>query len=236
VLDFNRANVSATPLSAAINNLIEAAEPPEENVRQYLGASTIGAECLRKIQFDWMCDPAHATRTRDIFARGHFFEEVSRQHLIRAGFHFAPADRLGFAVADGLFRGHADGILMDGPKLPDIGFPCVWEHKALAAKSWRAIERDGLLKAFPQYATQIWLYQVYLAATEHAAFFTATNADTCERLHLLLPFDPARAQEASDRAVAVIEATRVGELLPRISDDASDWRCKICGHRERCWK
>ena len=38
------------------------------------------------------------------------------------------------------------------------------------------------------------------------------------------------------RAVAVIEATRVGELLPRISDDASDWRCKICGHRERCWK
>jgi hypothetical protein len=236
VLDFNRANVSATPLSAAINNLIEAAEPPEENVRQYLGASTIGAECLRKIQFDWMCDPAHATRTRDIFARGHFFEEVSRQHLIRAGFHFAPADRLGFAVADGLFRGHADGILIDGPKLPGIGFPCVWEHKALAAKGWRAIERDGLLKAYPQYATQIWLYQVYLAATEHAALFTATNADTCERLHLLLPFDPARAQEASDRAVAVIEATRVGELLPRISDDASDWRCKICGHRERCWK
>jgi hypothetical protein len=109
VLDFNRANVSGTPLSAAINSLIEAAEPPEENVRQYLGASTIGGECLRKIQFDWMCDPAHPTRTRDIFARGHFFEEVSRQHLIRAGFRFAPADRLGFAAANGLFRGHTDG-------------------------------------------------------------------------------------------------------------------------------
>ena len=48
---------------------------------------------------------------------------------------------------------------MDGPKLPGIGFPCVWEHKALAAKGWRAIERDGLLKAYPQYAAQIWLYQ-----------------------------------------------------------------------------
>jgi hypothetical protein len=34
VLDLNRINVSATPLSAAINNLIEAAEPPEENVRR----------------------------------------------------------------------------------------------------------------------------------------------------------------------------------------------------------
>jgi hypothetical protein len=117
-----------------------------------------------------------------------------------------------------------------------MGFPCVWEHKALATKGWRAIERHGLLEAYPQYAIQIWLYQSYLAATEHAALFTATNADTCERQHLLLPFDPVRAQEASDRAVAVIEATRAGELLPRLSDDAGDWRCKMCGHRERCWK
>lgn len=234
MFDFTRANFSATPLSTAINNLIEAAEPPEESVRQYLGASTIGGECLRKIQFDWVCDPAHPTRTRAIFARGHFFEEVSRQHLIRAGFTFAPVDRLGFAAANGLFRGHADGILMVGPKLPGMGFPCVWEHKALAAKGWHAIERDGLL-AYPQYAAQIWLYQVYLAVTEHAALFTATSADTCERLHLLLPFDAARAQEASDRAVAVIEATCVGELLPRVTDDAADWRCKICGHRKRCW-
>ena len=75
-----------------------------------------------------------------------------------------------------------------------------------------------------------------LAVTDHPALFTATNADTCERLHLLLPFDPVRAQEASDRAVAVIEATRASEILPRLSDDPNDWRCKMCGHRERCWK
>jgi hypothetical protein len=61
-------------------------------------------------------------------------------------------------------------------------------------------------------------------------------ADTCERLHLLLPFDATRAQEASDRAVAVIQATQAGELLPRLTDDVDDWRCKLCGHRERCWE
>jgi hypothetical protein len=32
------------------------------------------------------------------------------------------------------------------------------------------------------------------------------------------------------------EATRAGELLPRTTDDPTDWRCKLCGHRERCWK
>jgi len=236
MLDFNRVNVLATALSVAINQLIEAAEPPDENIRRYLGASSVGHECLRRIQYDWMCDAEHPTRLRDIFARGHFFEEVSRQHLIRAGFRFAPPEQLGFAAAAGLFRGHSDGILIDGPTLPGMGFPCVWEHKCLGAKGWREIEHAGLEKARPGYAAQVRLYQAYLCVTEHPALFTATNADTCERLHLLLPFDAARAQEASDRAVAVIQATQAGELLPRLTDDVDDWRCKLCGHRGRCWE
>jgi hypothetical protein len=223
MLDFNRANISESALSVAINALIEAAEPQEGNSRQYLGASAIGSECLRRVQYDWMCDPVHPTRTRDIFARGHYFEEVSRQHLIRAGFCFAPADRLGFAAADGLFRGHADGILVGGPAL-------------IGAKGWHAIEREGLERSYPQYAAQIWLYQAYFDVTTWPALFTATNADTCERLHLLLPFNAEWAQAWSDRAVAVIEATRAGELLPRFTDDPTDWRCKMCGHRERCWR
>jgi hypothetical protein len=236
VLDFNRANVSVAPLSVSINELIEAAEPPEENTRQYLGASAIGTECLRRVQYEWMCDPTHPTRTRDIFARGHFFEEVSRQHLIRAGFRFAPKERLGFAAVDGLFRGHCDGILVAGPASPGLGFPCVWEHKCLGGKGWRSIERDGLEKAYTQYAGQVWLYQAYLNVTDQPALFTATNADTCERLHLLVPFNAERGQEMSDRAVTVIEATGAGALLPRVTNDPDDWRCKMCGNRERCWK
>jgi hypothetical protein len=115
MLDFNRANLSDTPLSVAINAAIERAEPPEENARQYLGASSIGSECLRKVQYDWMVDPAHPTQTRDIFRRGHLLEELSRQHFIRAGFKFAPSARLAFSAAGGLFRGHADGILLSAP-------------------------------------------------------------------------------------------------------------------------
>jgi hypothetical protein len=197
MLDFNRANLSAAPISVAINDLIEAVEPPEENSRQYLGASAVGSECLRKIQFDWMVDPVHSNRTRDIFRRGHLFEELTRQHLIRAGFQFAPDDRLGFRAADGLFRGHADGILVAGPALPDVGYRAIWEHTAI---------------------------------------FTAVNCNTMERLHLLHPFDAARAQMWSDRAVTVIKATVAGELLPRAYGDPTDWRCRLCGHRERCWK
>jgi hypothetical protein len=72
-----------------------------------------------------------------------------------------------------MLRGHADAILINGPELPSVGFPCVWEHKALGDKGWREIERNGFEKAYPQYAAQIWLYQAYLNVTDHPALFTA---------------------------------------------------------------
>jgi hypothetical protein len=235
-LDFNRANLSERPINRLINELIERAEPPSENYRRYLGASAIGAECLRRVQYDWMVDPVFPARIKDIFERGHFFEELTRQHLIAAGFKFAPPERLRFEAASGLFRGHADGILIAGPQLPALRYPCLWENKCVKARGWKAIERDGLAGLYASYAAQIAIYQAYLDVTDHPAVFSAINADTCERLHFLVPFDAQLAQATSDRAVAVIEATRAGELLPRVTEDPQDWRCKMCGQRGRCWR
>jgi hypothetical protein len=79
------------------------------------------------------------------------------------------------------------------------------------------------------------IYQAYLDLV-NPALLSVVNADTCERLHFLVPFDAQVAQVTSDRAVAVIEATRAGELLPRITEDPEDWRCRMCSHRERCWR
>jgi hypothetical protein len=234
VLDFNRANLSDRPLNTLINQLIERAEPPSENYRQYLGASAIGSECLRKVQYDWLCDPQFPGRIKDIFARGHFFEDVTRRHLRAAGFAFAPPERLEFQAVGGLFRGHADGILVSGPQLPGLRFPCIWEHKCLGAKGWKAIEHDGLSGLYEPYAAQVAIYQAYLDCT-NPALFSVVNSDSCERLHFLVPFDAELAQRFSDRAVTIIEATRAGELLPRVTEDADDWRCRSCSHRKRCW-
>ena len=227
--------LSERPINQRLNALIEAAEPPTPNKRQYLGASSIGSECLRRVQYDWMCDAQFPAKVVDIFARGNFFEEVSRQRLISVGFKFASKVRLKFETAGALFRGHADGILVAGPQLPDLIYPCVWEHKALKAKSWRAIERDGLTGLYEVYAAQVAIYQAYLDVV-HPALFTITNADTCERLSFLVPFNPVLAQAMSDRAVTVIEATRAGELLPRVTDDPDHWICRMCAHKNRCWR
>jgi hypothetical protein len=234
-VDFNRHNLSIESISVAINDAIErGAMQAAELPRPYLGASIIGSECARKVQFDWWCTPTHSARTREIFDRGHYFEERSRQLLSRAGFLFeTDAAKLKFSAVNGLLRGHADGLITEGPS-PEITYPCLWEHKAVNAKNWRALERDGLEKTFPQYAAQVAIYQAYLDVT-NPALFTALNADTCERLHIVVQFDAERAQAWSDRAVSIIEATRAGELLPRFTDDADNWRCKMCSHRQRCW-
>ena len=235
-LNLNRSSLSIEPVNISINDSIErAVATTAELPRPYLGASIAGHECLRRVQFDWWCRPVLSARTREIFARGHYFEERARELLKAVGFKFAPPEVLGFSAVGGLLRGHADGVITAGPNLPDALYPLLWESKAVNSKNWRALERDGLEKTFPQYAAQVALYQAYLDKL-NPALFTATNADTCELLHFFVPFNAERAQLWSDRAVNIIEATRAGELLPRGFDDPEDWRCRVCPHKNRCWK
>ena len=238
-LNLNRASLSSEVVNVAINDAIERAGAAKAELpRPYLGASIVGNECLRKVQYDWWCKPTLSSRVRDIFERGHYFENVARQHLIAAGFKFAPPEVLAFSAVNGDLRGHADGIIIAGPSPLNgayFNYPFLWECKCLNAKNWRALERDGLEKTFPQYAAQVALYQAYLDIT-NPALFTAVNADTCERLHFWVPFSAERAQEWSDRAVHIIEATRAGELLPRAYDDPQNWRCRLCAHKQRCWR
>lgn len=237
-MDYFSPDLSTLPVNVAINEAIERAVATTAALpRPYLGASIVGHECARRIQYDWWCAPVLAARVREIFDRGHYFEDRARRHLTAIGFKFSPPEVLAFSALGGAFRGHADGVIIHGPDLRGVYliFPLVWECKALNAKNWRALERDGLEKAFPRYAAQVAIYQSHLNLT-NPALFTAVNADSCELLHFLVPFDPARARFWSDRAVSIIEATRAGELLPRAYDSPEDWRCRTCGHRERCWK
>jgi hypothetical protein len=236
--DFNIVNLAGHSFNVAINALIERSNTPELP-RPYLGASIVGEDCARRIQYESWCKPELAARVKRIFDRGHFFEARTREQLIAAGYKFStnPAD-LEFSALDDTFRGHADGLVLSGPNLPDahLDYPCLWECKCLNAKNWRAVAKDGLVKTFPKYAAQISVYQLHLNWT-NPALFTAANADSCELLHFAVPFNAQAAQYWTDRAALIIAATRAGELLPRIANDPSNFHCKICPHAKgRCWK
>jgi hypothetical protein len=118
-LDFNRSNLSTTDINTAINALMDAAALVEqrEERRTYLGASGIGSECLRRVQYDWQCDSVHAARTKRIFSRGHMFEEITVKALGQAGFRMERGTAAThFSAPEDLFKGHADGIIVAGPE------------------------------------------------------------------------------------------------------------------------
>jgi hypothetical protein len=226
------------PINVELNALAErVALATPRLTRAYLGASSAGDECLRKIQLEWLCSSFEGARQRLRFDRGHAAEATMRAQLSACGFEFAPPEALEFQALEYL-KGHADGILIAAPRLPGVHLmlPAIWECKMIYAKGWRALVKDGLAKTYPKYATQIALYQHYLDK-QNPALLTAINADSCEALHLLVPYDRARAEQAIERIVEVIAATKEERLLERAYSDPSDFRCVSgCGHASRCWK
>jgi hypothetical protein len=226
------------PVNVELNDLAErvALATPRLS-RNYLGASAAGDECLRKIQLEWLCSSFEGARQRLRFDRGHAAEATMRAQLSACGFEFAPAEALEFTALEYL-KGHADGVLIGAPHLLGVHLmlPALWECKMIYAKGWRSLVKDGLAATYPKYATQVALYQHYLNKT-NPALFTAVNADSCEVLHLLVPYDRACAERAIERIAEVIAATKEHRLLERAYRDPSDFRCvSQCGHRDRCWK
>lgn len=238
--DFNSTATKRELQSAEINALVDnaIAKNHNEEPRSYLGASQIGDECHRRIQYEVTQAPGlpFEPKLLRIFKRGHIFESYVEQLLKDAGFELtATGERqAGFNVANGQFRGHLDGILLGGPEIDGLKYPAVWENKVLGAKGWRAVQKGGLAKAYPKYADQIAIYQAYMDCTT-PALFTALCADTMEFYFEIVPFDEARAQAASDRAVTIIRANAVGELLPRVGGDPDGFPCKWCKFRDHCW-
>jgi len=239
--DFNSRRTRRDALCESIVSRIDAGiEAEQEKPRDYLGASQIGDECARRIQYELMRAPAAplSGRIRRIFARGTRLEEDVAQWLRLGGWRVVTergGKQIGFAVANGRLRGHVDGAVLEGPEIEGAEYPCIWENKVLGAKGWKSVAKDGVAKAYPKYADQIALYQVYLDITA-PALFTAVNADTMEIWAELVPFDAARAQAASDRAVHILQATDAGDLLPRVGADPDAFPCGWCRFKAHCWE
>lgn len=208
--------------------------------RDYLGASRIGEPCLRRLCFEYGGTPVDIGSEFDgrilrVFEAGHRFEDMTIRWLRLAGFvlrsHKRDGSQFGFATADGRFRGHIDGVIVDGPDLGEP-YPMLFEHKALSSASWQDTVKQGVKASKPIYWAQAQIYMAYFAIEQ--TLFVALNRDTMRLYPELIAFDPADAQALSDRAVIVIRSVEARELLPRISDDPDRYVCRFCPYRRRC--
>jgi hypothetical protein len=249
MLDYN----SRPTFAELVNEIIDYALVTERAgiaPREYLGGSRLGHACERALQFEFAGAPKDEGtdfngQTLRIFGIGHALEDIAIRWLRSAGFSLytrrGDGEQFGFSVAGGRIRGHVDGILADGPELPGLAFPALWECKTMNARNWRETVSKGVAIAKPVYAAQVALYQAYMDAAvpgicANPALFTAINKDTAELHHELVPFDAALAQRMSDRAVRILQATEAGDLLPRIARERDFHECRLCSWSQRCWE
>jgi hypothetical protein len=210
--------------------------------RNYLGASLIGEECERQLQFNFFhtpVDPGKELQGRilRIFDRGNNAEERMVQYIKMAGFNLRTVGQNGrqfeFSLLGGKIKGHSDGVLVAGPGV--MNYPALWENKCLGSKYFKQIEKEKLKKYSSVYYGQVQTMMAYFELDENPALFTALDADTQEIYAELVPFDSDTAQKTSDKAVRVIQACEAGELLPRLSDDPTFFKCRWCDWHDRCF-
>lgn len=228
-------------IDALVNDAL-LAERDNAPPRDYLGASRIGEPCARRLCHELMDVPADEGaalpgRMLRIFEAGHRFEEMTIRWLRLAGFdlrtHNRKGEQFGFSVAGGRFRGHIDGVIGAGP---DIGmpWPALWEHKAVNAKSWTDIVKQGVRAAKPLYFAQVQVYMAYMEVG--VTLFTALNKDNQALWHEAIWFDGGEAQALSDKAVDILRAVDAGELPPRIAAASDFYLCRSCPYARRCWE
>lgn len=245
MIDFNNRQTKTEATCEAFDKVLFASladKRSKQERRQYIGASGIGDDCERRLQYDFAGAPREKEPeglTLRKFDFGHMIEELARCWFQDAGFKLVQQSqktgaRYRFVQMDGDFSGEPDGVFIDGPKIEGLRYPAMWEHKAVGAKTFREIKKDGLKKARPKYWSQIHTCMAYLALEQ--TVFTVTNLDSGEQLNLIYDLEPEEAQRMTDRAVRIIQSTRAGELLPRPFAKPDHFSCKWCAFAARCWK
>jgi hypothetical protein len=216
-------------------------EPP----RAYLGASMLGHPCMRYLVYYYRNRVAGdatigasepAGRMRRIWDRGHDAESRIIRHLRFGGFDVRNIDVDGnqfrFSQVNGKISGGIDGIVYNGP-IP-LPYPLLLEIKNINNASWNHLVKHGLEKSKEIYHAQVHLYMAYFGLEN--CLFCAENADTCDRLWLMVPYDRRRAQEVSDKAVAIVTRGLTSKLPDRIARNEDYYICRMCERWHQCWK
>jgi CRISPR/Cas system-associated exonuclease Cas4 (RecB family) len=212
-----------------------------EPLRQYLGASIIGGKCTREIWYMWR----HALNKENslpkdfktgkptgricrLFERGHREEAIMFQHLREVGFEVNEFDDEGKQFRTSDIGGHFGGGRDARARWPGLEWFLV-ECKSYNTKRYQDLIKNGVAEEEPKYYSQM---QIYMNAEGLPySLFMALNKDD-ESYHMeWIERDPLDATRKLERAEDIISAQ---EPPQRLTDTATDWRCKFCDFRNIC--
>lgn len=203
---------------------------PEETPRQYIGASSVGNECLAYQAFNMRGFPntPAAPNLKRIFSMGHYLEDVVVDDLKKAGYEVLEVDpdtnrQFEFSHCGGHVSGHCDGkIKVDGEWQ-------ILEIKSMNKASFQKFKNHGIAKSHPMYNAQMHMYMAVFELTK--SLMVAICKDNSHYHAEVIEFDDVYWNVIEDRVNKVLSGS-----CERISDRKENWQCKMCFKREVCWE
>ncbi len=228
------------PTLAAVNEAIEAAQDTKR--RGYLGASSIGDACQRKLWygFRWAMSVRFNADTLKRFEDGHRGEDLMASRLrmvdeITLSTHSPEGEQWAISDHEGHFRGHCDGFvkgLLQAPKTPHV-----WEHKCCNETKQKKLvklkqekgEKEALAHWDEVYYAQAQVYMHKFDITRH--YLTCSSPGERTTVSVRTNYNRDHAESFLRKAKDII----VSDQPPtRLSEDKTYYLCKWCDYFPVC--
>jgi hypothetical protein len=211
-----------------LTKLIEKSqEKTIDDTRDYIGASSIGSDCLRQIwyQFKGIKAESVPTKMRRTWAIGKRLEGLVIEWIENTGIKIDKTLKTYHAKDMPYFQGHFDGLLFIGKK------QAILEIKTAKDASFKIFVKKGVKDWNPQYYAQI---QSYMGMSGiHSTYIILLNKDNSELSDELVTFDAEFYATLVNKAQMIYGASIEP---PKINGSALWFACKMCKYNKVCHK
>jgi YqaJ-like viral recombinase domain len=211
-----------------LTKLIEKSlERTQDEPRNYIGASSIGSDCLRQIWYQFKGVEAESVPVKfiKIWAVGKHLEQLVVDWLTNAGVTIERNDTTYQSKNVPEFQGHFDGIITSCKNR------AILEIKTAKDASFKIFEKKGLKVWNPQYYAQVQSYMGMSGiGSTYILVLNKDNSDSCDEL---VSFDEEFYQKLEDKALMISSAT---VEPPRIHGSPLWFQCKLCKYNKVCHK
>lgn len=212
-----------------LSKLIEKSQEHfDEEPRNYIGASSIGSECLRQIwyQYKGYIPFGIPSNTRRTWAIGKHLEQLILDWIEKTG---VTVVRLWWDLSSKTvsnFKGHVDAIWTKN----DTPY-AILEIKTAKNSSFTIFVNKGLKIWNPQYYAQI---QSYMGMSGiFSAYILVLNKDNSALSDEFVAFDEEYYNSLEEKALMISNSTIEP---PRISSSPLWFKCKMCSFNKVCHK
>jgi len=207
----------------------------------HLKVSTIGGNCLKKIQLEYKgAEPTYSDYILKAFEDGNMHEPsiirwFEQKYNTIVG--FKGENQLVLRIRDYLI-GHPDGYI---PNLPEDKNSYLIECKALRQRAVFELRSQGLQKSHPHYYTQVQLYMYgmlqegyplvgcYFVARNKEKFINGEYDTYVEIVPYNEEFVAATLQEIDKKYALIVSKEIEAPMHPN-----ENWECRYCGYLHIC--